>query len=112
MPICFSAPRKDIDRLDRLVEQLRESGRKKVTRSELLVLALKGLCSVKYANRAASALGQRGGLKGGHARARALSPEQRKAAAAHAATIRWGAVRAKHGGQAEPLTPSDPEPQK
>lgn len=111
VPVSFSVPRKVIDQLDGFIEQLRGLGREKVTRSELLVLALKRLCSGKYANRAASALGQRGGLKGGPARANALSPEQRKASAVHAATIRWGAVRVKHGDQAEPLTPSDPEPQ-
>ena len=41
-------------------------------------------------NPAAVALGRCGGLKGGHARAKALSPEQRKESAAKAARARWG----------------------
>ena len=39
---------------------------------------------------AAVALGRRGGLKGGHARAKALSPEQRAESAKKAAEARWG----------------------
>ena len=39
---------------------------------------------------AAVALGRRGGLKGGHARAKALSPEQRAESAKKAAAARWG----------------------
>ena len=39
---------------------------------------------------AAVALGRRGGLKGGAARASALTPEQRKASAKKAAEARWG----------------------
>ncbi len=39
---------------------------------------------------AAVALGRRGGLKGGHARAQALTPEQRKESAKKAAEARWG----------------------
>ncbi len=39
---------------------------------------------------AAVALGRRGGLKGGKARAAALSPEQRKQSAKKAAEARWG----------------------
>jgi len=39
---------------------------------------------------AAVALGRRGGLKGGKARAEALTPEQRKASAQKAAEARWG----------------------
>jgi hypothetical protein len=38
---------------------------------------------------AAVALGRRGGLKGGRARADKLSPEQRSASAAKAAQARW-----------------------
>ncbi len=41
-------------------------------------------------HRAASELGQRGGLKGGAARARALSPERRSEIARKAAKSRWG----------------------
>lgn len=38
---------------------------------------------------AAVALGRRGGLKGGKARAAKMTPEQRSDAARHAATARW-----------------------
>jgi hypothetical protein len=40
-------------------------------------------------NPAAVALGKLGGHKGGVARAKRLTPEQRRAIAVHAATIRW-----------------------
>lgn len=40
-------------------------------------------------NPAAVALGRRGGLKGGAARAKALTPEQRKESARKAAEARW-----------------------
>lgn len=40
-------------------------------------------------NPAAVALGRRGGLKGGHARAEALSPEERSRIARKAAKARW-----------------------
>jgi hypothetical protein len=40
-------------------------------------------------NPAAVALGRQGGLKGGKARAKALSPEQRKAIAQQGAKSRW-----------------------
>jgi hypothetical protein len=39
---------------------------------------------------AAVSLGRRGGLKGGKARAEALSPEERKRIAQEAARKRWG----------------------
>ncbi len=39
---------------------------------------------------AAVALGRRGGLKGGKARAKSLTPEQRKESAKKAAEARWG----------------------
>lgn len=39
---------------------------------------------------AAAELGRRGGLKGGRARARALSPERRRAIAKKAIATRWG----------------------
>lgn len=39
---------------------------------------------------AAVALGRRGGLKGGRARANSLSPEERSRIAAKAARARWG----------------------
>ncbi|HEY1655902.1 MAG TPA: hypothetical protein VGF86_12395 [Candidatus Tumulicola sp.] len=41
-------------------------------------------------NRAAVALGRRGGLKGGKARAASLTPEERRAIAIKAAHARWG----------------------
>lgn len=41
-------------------------------------------------NPAAVALGKLGGLKGGKARAKKLSPEQRKEIATKAARARWG----------------------
>ena len=41
-------------------------------------------------NPAAVALGRLGGLKGGRARADALSPQKRKAIAKKAAAARWG----------------------
>jgi hypothetical protein len=40
-------------------------------------------------NPAAVALGRMGGLKGGHARAKALSPEERSHIAKRAAKARW-----------------------
>jgi hypothetical protein len=44
---------------------------------------------MKKKNKAAQILGKLGGLKGGPARARKLSPEQRKAIAQKAAKARW-----------------------
>lgn len=41
----------------------------------------------------AKALGHKGGLKGGKARAAKLTPEQRKEIAKKAATKRWGKTR-------------------
>ena len=41
-------------------------------------------------SRVAAELGRRGGLKGGKARARKLSPAKRKAIAKKAARARWG----------------------
>jgi len=42
---------------------------------------------------AAVALGRRGGLKGGKARAAKMTPEERSEAARKAAEARWAAVR-------------------
>jgi len=39
---------------------------------------------------AAVALGRKGGLKGGHARAAAMTPEERRESAKKAAAARWG----------------------
>lgn len=44
-------------------------------------------------NAAAVELGRRGGLKGGAARASALSPEERKRIAQEAARKRWGSPK-------------------
>jgi hypothetical protein len=44
----------------------------------------------KEKNKAAQALGKLGGLKGGKARAKALSPERRTEIARKAADTRWG----------------------
>jgi hypothetical protein len=46
-------------------------------------------------DQSAVALGRKGGLKGGKARADSLSAEQRKKIARDAANRRWGASRAK-----------------
>lgn len=46
---------------------------------------------------AAAALGRRGGLKGGPARARALSARRRREIARKASFARWGRVRKKPG---------------
>src|SRR6266446_285542 len=40
-------------------------------------------------NRAAAALGRKGGRKGGRVRAERLSPEERRASARQAASVRW-----------------------
>jgi hypothetical protein len=45
---------------------------------------------MKKKNKAAQALGKLGGLKGGPARAKKLSPEQRTEIAQKAAKARWG----------------------
>lgn len=51
---------------------------------------------MKKKNKAAQALGKLGGLKGGKARAKALSPERRKEIASKAALAMW-AKRKKTG---------------
>jgi hypothetical protein len=48
---------------------------------------------MKKKNKAAQMLGKLGGLKGGPARAKKLSPEQRKAIAKKAAEARWATIR-------------------
>ncbi len=47
----------------------------------------------------AVALGRRGGLKGGKARAEALSPARKKSIAKKAAKSRWDAVKAAKKGE-------------
>ena len=44
----------------------------------------------KKRSKAAAELGRRGGLKGGAARARALTPEQRREISKKANAVRWG----------------------
>jgi hypothetical protein len=44
-------------------------------------------------NPAAVALGRKGGLKGGKARAESMTPEERSAAATRAAVARWGKTK-------------------
>lgn len=48
------------------------------------------MVTVDGRNLAAVMLGRRGGLKGGKARAAALSPERRREIAKAAAMVRWG----------------------
>ncbi len=48
---------------------------------------------MKKKNKAAQMLGKLGGLKGGKARAAALTPERRKAIAQKAAKARWGKLK-------------------
>lgn len=50
-------------------------------------------------NPAAQALGRLGGLKGGKARAEALSPAKRKSIAKKAAQARWGTKPKPKGGK-------------
>jgi hypothetical protein len=51
----------------------------------------------------AVALGKLGGSKGGHARCRALSPEQRKDIARHAANVRWNKSTEEYRGKYDDL---------
>jgi hypothetical protein len=46
-------------------------------------------CEKELKNPNAVALGRRGGLKGGHARANALTPQRRQEIARRAAQARW-----------------------
>jgi hypothetical protein len=50
-------------------------------------------------NPAAVALGRKGGLKGGRARADKLSPEQRSEAARRASQARWGRASAEQSDE-------------
>ena len=47
-------------------------------------------------NAAAVMLGRRGGLKGGPARAAAMTPEERSESARNAVKARWARYKAKH----------------
>lgn len=59
-----------------------------------LAIVEKAIDSSLGKNPAAVALGRQGGLKGGKARAKVLSIEQRKAIAQKAAQARWGTTKA------------------
>ena len=52
---------------------------------------------MKRKNPAAVALGRKGGLKGGRARAARLTPEQRSQSAKKAVTARWAKAKARPG---------------
>ena len=52
---------------------------------------------MKRKNAAAVALGRKGGLKGGPARAAMLTPEQRSQSAKKAVTARWAKAKAQKG---------------
>ena len=56
---------------------------------------LKRKYSIKTVHEAAIRLASAGGLKGGPARAEALSPERRTEIATRAANIRWGNITAE-----------------
>lgn len=67
----------------------KRSSKKDVNQIALeMVRATEGL-DLNGKNPAAVALGRRGGLKGGNARAAALTPEKRKEIASFAAQSRW-----------------------
>ena len=66
-------------------------------------------------NPAAVALGRLGGLKGGHARAAALSPERRSEIARLASRARWGKKEAREADRStQPALPKEipPPPEK
>lgn len=56
-------------------------------------------------NPAAVALGRQGGLRGGAARAAALTAEQRTAIAKNAAAVRWKTPKTPPAGDAPPASP-------
>lgn len=59
------------------------------TASDIVMTTTKSVVVDASKNQAAVALGRLGGLKGGKARAKSLSPEQRRKIAAKAAAARW-----------------------
>jgi hypothetical protein len=61
----------------------------KRSRKDVNVLASQIVEQATHKNPAAVALGRLGGLKGGKARAKRLTPEQRKGIATKAAKARW-----------------------
>jgi hypothetical protein len=56
---------------------------------------------------AAKVMGRLGGKKGGKARAKALTAEERSAIARKAVNARWAKVRAQQAQAAQPLTPAE-----
>jgi hypothetical protein len=60
------------------------------TRAAVIIPQVDGLTPDAGKNAYAAALGRLGGLKGGHARAAALSSRQRREIARKAANARWG----------------------
>jgi len=58
-------------------------------------------------DRAAVTLGRRGGLKGGHARAAQLTPEQRSASARKAVRARWVKAGKSFAGSPESVVALD-----
>lgn len=68
---------------------------------ELLELLTEEAPRAKKVLSAAQILGQHGGLKGGHARAQAMTKEERVASARVAANKRWAAVRDAKAREAE-----------
>jgi len=63
--------------------------------AQIVSEAIEAALEVKDKNPAAVALGRLGGLRGGKARAEALSPEKRKKIARKAAVARWGRRKAE-----------------
>ena len=65
------------------------------TRSTVIIEQVEGLSSEPGKNPYAAALGRLGGLKGGNARAAALTSKQRHDIARKAANTRWGKTKAR-----------------
>jgi hypothetical protein len=63
------------------------------TRATVIIEQVEGLSAEPGKNPYAAALGRRGGLKGGHARAAALTSKQRQDIARKAANTRWGKTK-------------------
>ena len=70
-------------------ERMRKRSSKQDTLQNALRVVEEAIGSSLGKNPAAVALGRRGGLKGGNARAAKLSSEQRSAIARNAAAARW-----------------------
>ena len=70
-------------------ERMRKRSSKQDTLQNALRVVEEAIGSSLGKNPAAVALGRQGGLKGGKARAKAMTSEQRKAVAQKAAQARW-----------------------